>query len=391
MARRMKSAGSIAIDVVRRVAGGKRPALDRSFAGRFARRLAKKHRRNWRENGLRPRGRGYDWARQLIPEELIKATGADGLGELTASELARRVGCAVRTVRYYVKRLASVDANGRPASPANACITLLPVSRGRGFGMRWKVHPTEIAGLLKWLQTRKAARFAKRSPQLSLFPEKPMEIPEEIQAQIDRIANLAKQRASIRPPSEERANRSIGVNNSFFVGKSDLFPHTPISQKLHQVSSPPASLDRTASPPRVEIPSRVPPISVRPDRNWLRTDWLEIREIEKSDPEPLSERHRRRLMRHLRFACWNRGLDQARTRHVVGAIGWEAQRMRKATSRRYLIIDGIAWVMASSPAELRGATGHFLGMVKVVRGLSSGSDVARPPAGRASNRARIEP
>jgi hypothetical protein len=370
----VKKAGSIAIDVVRRVAGGKRPALDRSFAGRFARRLAKKHRRNWRENGLRPRGRGYDWARQLIPEEIVKATGPDGLGELTAAELARRVGCAVRTVRYYVKRLASVDANGRPAAPANACITLLPVSCGRGFGMRWKIHPTEIAGLLKWLQTRKQARFAKRSPQLELFKEKPMEIPAEIQTQIDRIANLARQNAGTRPPSVEKANRSVGLNNSFISQKGDLFPHTPISQKDHLVSSPPASLDRAAPRSRAEIARRVPPVTVRPDRNWLRTDWLEIREIEKSDPEPLSERHRRRLMRHLRFACWNRGLDQARTRHVVGAIGWEAQRMRKATSRRYLIIDGIQWVMASSPAELRGATGHFLGMVKIVRGLSSGSD-----------------
>ena len=375
----MKKAGSIAIDVVRRVAGGKRPALDRSFAGRFARRLAKKHRRNWRENGLRPRGRGYDWARQLIPEELLKATGVDGLGEITAPELARRVGCAVRTVRYYVKRLASVDANGRPAAPAGACIQLLPVSRGRGFGMRWRVHPTEIAGLLKWLQTRKAARFAKRSPQLELFKEKPMEIPAEIQAQIDRIAALARSRSFERPPSEERANRSIGVNNSIFSRKGDLFPHTPISQKIHQVSSPPASLDRTASRAGTEMPSRVPPITVRPDRNWLRNDWLEIAEIEKSDREPLSERHRRRLMRHLRFACWARGLDQARTRHVVGAIGWEAQRMRKATSRKYLAIDGIRWVMASSSAELRGATGHFLGMVKVVRGLSSGTDARGTP------------
>jgi len=382
MARRMKQAGSIAIDVVRRVAGGKRPALDRSFAGRFARRLAKKHRRNWRENGLRPRGRGYDWARQLIPEEILKATGGDGIAEISGAELARRVGCAVRTVRYYIKRLASVDANGRPASGSEACITLATVGQGRGARLRMRVNPSAIAGLLKWLQTRKATRFANRSPQLPLFKGKPMEIPAEIQVQIDRLAALAKQRGAIRPQSEERANRSTEVNNSFFPKKGDLFPHTPISQKLHQVSSPPASLDRAAPRSRVEIARRVPPITVRPDRNWLRTDWLEIREIEKSDPEPLSECHRRRLMRHLRFACWSRGLDLARTRHVVGAIGWESQRMRKASSRKYLIIDGVSWVLRCSPAELRGATEHFLGMVKIVRALSSGSD-ARPPGPRA--------
>ena len=218
---------------------GKRPGLDRSFAGRFARRLAKKHRRNWRENGLRPRGRGYDWARQLIPEELIKAAGADGIVEITAGELARRVGCAVRTVRYYVKRLAMVDANGRPAEPSKACIRQLPAPRGAGSGLRLMIHAGEIAGLLKWLQTRKAARFAKRSPQLALFKEQPVEIPQEIQASIDRMAAAARARATNRPANEDRAKSSPELVRSLFSGKGDLFPHTPIISEI--TPSEPAS------------------------------------------------------------------------------------------------------------------------------------------------------
>jgi hypothetical protein len=380
----MKQAANIGASVVRRLVAGKRPALDRSFAGRFARRLAKKQRRNWRENGLRPRGRGYDWARQLIPEEILKAAGDNGIAEISAGELARRVGCAVRTVRYYVKRLAAVDQNGRPADPFKCCIRQLAARSGRGAGLRVAVNVTELAGLLKWLRTRKAARFAKSSRQLSLFPEKAMEIPAEIQAQIDRLAAAHRARMSERPASEARAKMQPAAAPAFFSGKGDLFPHTPIISESTPSELPSGSLDRNAARPRVEVARRDPVPRARPDRKWLRQDWLEIQEIDRSEHEPMSERHRRRLMRHLRFACWSRGLDQARTRHVVGAIGWESQRMRKASSRKYLIIDGVSWVLTCSPAELRGATAHFLGMVKVVRGLSSGSD-ARPPRTGAGN------
>jgi len=379
----MKNLGDVGASVVRRLVAGKRPALDRSFAGRFARRLAKKQRRHWRENGLRPRGRGYDWARQLIPEEILKAAGDNGIAEISAGELARRVGCAVRTVRYYVKRLASVDQMGRPATPFKACIRQLAARVGRGAGLRLAVNVTELAGLLKWLRTRKAARFAKSSRQLSLFPEKAMEIPAEIQAQIDRLAALAAARSSKRRQSESRAKIAPAPADSFFARKGDLFPHTPLVTEITPSELPAGNLDRNASRPGVEIARRDPVPRTRPDRKWLRSDWLEIQEIERTDCEPMSERHRRRLMRHLRFACWSRGLDQRATRHVVGAIGWESQRMRKASSRKYLIIDGVSWVLRCSPAELRGATAHFLGMVKVVRGLSAGSD-ARATSGVAS-------
>ncbi len=376
----MKKAGGIAIDVVRRVAGGKRPALDRSFAGRFARRLAKKHRRNWRENGLRPRGRGDDWARQLIPEELIKAAAGDGTVSITYPELARRVQCSPRTAMYYVARLAAVDQYGRPESEQDACVRKLARTPGRGSGIRLALNLTAIAGLLKWLTTRKERRFAKSSRQLALFKEKPMEIPAEIQAQIDRLAKLAAARGTLRPASEDRAKILRSPDPIFSGRKGDLFPHTPTITEITPSESSHELLDRTAPRPRVKIANRGPGLTVRPDKAALRTDWLEIAAIDRTERDPLSETHRRRLMRHLRLACWNRGLDQARTRHVAGAIGWEAQRMRKASSRKYLLIDGIRWVMASSSAELRGATAHFLGMVKVVRGLSSGSD-ARPPNG----------
>jgi hypothetical protein len=379
----MKRAGSIGSAVVRRLAAGKRPALDRSFAGRFARRIAKKQRRNWRENGLRPRGRGYDWARQLIPEEILKAAGADGIVEVSAGELARRVGCAVRTVRYYVRRLASVDQYGRPTPSIRACIRLLPARYGRAGGLRIRVNPDEMAGLLKWLRTPRRARFAQSSRQLPLFQEKPMEIPADIQAQIDRLQAIARARAATHPASEARAKVAAAPAQPSSRPNGDLFPHTPTITEITPSEPAGAGLIRSASRAGVENSRRVPLPMVRPDRRWLRQDWLEIREIERSDPEPFSERHRRRLMRHLRLACWARGLDQVETRRVVGAIGWEAQRLRKATTRKYLTIDGIRWVLETKPALLRGAAGHFLGMVKVVRELGSGADARATSEGAA--------
>jgi hypothetical protein len=377
----VKKAGSIAIDVVRRVAGGKRPGLDRSFAGRFARRLAKKHRRNWRENNLRPRGRGYDWARQLIPEELARLADGAGIAEIAAAELAAKVGCAVRTVRSYVARLARVDAYGRPASAEKACLAKMPVRRGPGAALRVKVNFTEIPKLLKWLQTRKERRFAKPSPQLSLPMEVPTVIPAEIQEIVDRMAKLTAARSRIRPASEQPAKQTAAPIELADRRKGDLFPHTPQIQERTPSELAGASSNRSASPSRVKISRSVPNWTGPPDRKALQTDWIEIAAIDRSEPEPLSERHRRRLMRHLRLACWNRGLDLVQTRRVAGAIGWEAQRLRKASTRKYLIIGGINWVLRSSAAELRGAAGHFMGMVKVVRALTSGSDERGGAAG----------
>jgi len=370
----MKRIGALAAVVVRRVAGGKRPGLDRSFAGRFARRLARKQRRNWRENGLRPRGRGYDWARQLIPEELAKRADAAGVVHFTSAELAEAIGCAARTVQAYVKRLARVDQYGRPTSAPNACIRRLEARRGRGGGMVAALNPSAIAELLKWLQTPKSRRFAKASPQLSLPMEETHVIPADIQAIVDRMQQLAAARRGPSPASEDRAKRGAAPIQLASRSKSDLFPHTPQISEFTPSEPAGAGSNRSASRSGMKIPRSVPALSIRPDRKALRTDWLEIAAIDRSESETLSERHRRRLMRHLRLACWNRGLGQVETRRVVGALGWEAQRLRKATHRKYLLIAGVNWVMTASPAVLRGATGHFLGMVKVVRELSSGSD-----------------
>jgi hypothetical protein len=382
----VKHAGSIAIRVVRRVAGGKRPGLDRSFAGRFARRLARKHRRNWRENNLRPRGRGYDWARQLIPEELARLADGAGFAEISAAELAEKVGCAVRTVRSYVARLCRVNAYGRPASAENACLAKAPVRRGRGAALRVKVNFTEIPKLLKWLQMRKEMRFAKPSPQLSLPMEVPAVIPAEIQEIVDRMARLAAARSRIRPASEQPAKQAAAPAELADRRKGDLFPHTPQIQERTPSELADASSSRVASRSRANIPRSMPIWTGPPDRKALQTDWIEIAAIDRSEPEPLSERHRRRLMRHLRLACWNRGLDLVQTRRVAGAIGWEAQRLRKASTRKYLIIGGINWVLRASAAELRGAAAHFMGMVKVVRALSGGSD--EQPAESKNRRSR---
>jgi len=370
----VKKAGSIAIDVVRRVAGGKRLGLDRSFAARFARRLARKQRRNWRENGLRPRGRGYDWARTLVAEELLKRGADSGLIRTTIGELAAAVRCSDRVARLEIARLCRIDGFGRPAEPQNACVLRQASRSGPGGGVVLKVNRDELARRVLGRLKRASLCVRPSGKQLSLPLEEKTVIPAEIQDTIDRIARLAasrRQESAIASSSPPVRPLPADLNSR---RNPDPFPHTPKSRNIHQVSSPPASLDRSASRPGVKIATRGPGLTVRPDKAALRTDWLEIAELDRTESETLSEKHRRRLMRHLRLACWNRGLDQVATRRVAGAIGWEAQRLRKASSRKYLIIDGVRWVLASSPAELRGATAHFLGMVKVVRGLSSGSD-----------------
>jgi hypothetical protein len=370
----VKKAGSIAIDVVRRVAKGKRPGLDRSFAGRFARRLAKKQRRNWRENGLRPRGRGYDWARQLIPEELAKCADASGSVIISVAALAERVRCAPRTVQRYLRNLGSTDAYGRPCDPGSACIQRNARPAGPRSRLRLTLNLPVFRNRLIALSRPHKRCFAQSSPQLPLFKEKPMEIPQDIQASIDRLQALARAKTAARAPSEERAKVAPSPVRP-------LFPHTPMIPEITPSEPAGAGSIRSASRAGIVNSRRVPIPRVRPDRSWLRQDWFEIREIERSEPEALSERHRRRLMRHLRFACWNRGLDLAQTRRVVGAIGWEAQRMSKASKRKYLIVDAITWVLRSSPAVLRGATGHFLGMVKVVKELGHGADERTGPRG----------
>ena len=370
----MRKAGSVAVDVFRRIKGGKRPQLDRSFAGRFARRLARKQRRNWRENDLRPRGRGYDWARTLIAEELLKRAGDSGLIESTIKELCGAIRCSDRIARLEIARLCSIDGFGRPAAGQEACAMKLPRRSGPGSGIRLAINRVELARRVIGRLKRASLSVRPRGRQLSLPLEEKVMIPAEIQQTVDRIAALAAARAKTPAIGEQRAKIARDPANLASRRIADPFPHTPQSQKYTPSEPAVAGLDRSASRPGTEIPRRVPIRMERPDRNWLRTDWLEIAELDRSESETLSEKHRRRLMRHLRLACWNRGLDQVRTRHVAGAIGWEAQRMRKATSRKYLIIAGISWVMTSSPAELRGATAHFLGMVKVVRELGSGPD-----------------
>jgi len=372
----MKRVGGIAVRVAGRLKGSKRPGLDRSFAGRFARRIARNQRRHWRENGLRPRGRGYDWARTLVAEELLKRAAAAELVETTIGELAAAVRCTDRIVRLEIARLCAIDGFGAPADAQDACVVKLPRASGPGKGVRLAINRIELARRVLGRLKRNRVRSQGRGPQLALPLNEATMIPAEIQAAVDRIQELARTRFASSSKSEHEAKApALGMR---LVPRSipDPFPHTPQTQKYTPSDAAARRDFRSASRPGTEIPRRVPVRITPPGRAELKRDWLEIAEIDKSELEPLSERHRRRLMRHLRFACWSRGLDLVRTRHVTGAIGWEAQRLRKATSRKYLIIDGVNWVLTANQAELRGATAHFLGMVKVVRGLSAGSDPA---------------
>jgi hypothetical protein len=337
--------------------------------------LAKKQRRNWRENGLRPRGRGYDWARTLVAEELLKrAAGAEVL-ETTIGELAGLVKCSDRIVRLEIARLCAINGFGARASAQDACVVKLPRRPGPGSGVRLAVNRIELARRVLGRLKRNQVRSHRDRRQLELPIEEKVQIPSEIQQAVDRIQSLAAARRASEWQGEDLAKRAAAPAKLLPRRIPDPFPHTPQTQNITPSERGSRADFRMASPAGVDIPRRVPGLTVRPDRDWLRKDWLEIQGIDRTEHETLSEKHRRRLMRHLRLACWSKGLDRARTRHVVGAVGWEAQRMRKASTRKYLIIDAITWLLASSPAQLRGATNHFLGMVKVVRGLGAGADV----------------
>src|SRR5205807_6059860 len=89
-----------------------------------------------------------------------------------------------------------------------------------------------LQGLLK----RRNPHFARYSPQLPLFQEKPMPLPAEVQEIFDRLQAKAAAVASTHTSGEDRANRPSSPPRSLFSTRGDLSPYTSQSQKLHQVT-----------------------------------------------------------------------------------------------------------------------------------------------------------
>ena len=367
----MKRAGSIAERVRSRLARGKSIRLNRTTAGRVARRMLRVQRRNWRQNGLRPRGRGYDWARELIPRELLARAGDDLVARFTVGELARAVKCSERTVFTYLRALARVNGDGMRVEPMKACIRKWAAGGGRGLGSAWYVNVDELEKCLKSLLLRGKRNFAKPSPQMPLFAPPPPTLDKETQAIFERLQAKAAARKSDVERGRSGGENAGASQNRFERRNPDLYPHTPESEKisssatLRVVGSDALRAAGVKSPPPDARPGE------RPTKADLRGDRDRIRTLEREVAIEAAEHLRRALMRHLRLWCWYRGLTPRQTRRVCGAVGWASQRCSKASKRRYLIWDAIAWVATASERELARSTGHWLGMQKVIDGFSS--------------------
>lgn len=374
----MKQAGGVAGRVLGRLSRGRSYRINRSAAGRLARRVLKIQRRNWRINGTRPRGRGYDWARQLIPEELLKCTNDSGEVTLTVSSLAARVRCSRRTVQIYLRALSRCDGSGKPAQGTSACIRLLARRAGRGFGLCLAINAGELQRLIKYNLARGARRGSRPSPQRELFKMQEPKLDSETQAILDRIQAKARERSRSGTDGVEKANRPAPGDRSFFRGIGDLSPHSPLSQKIPlnaSLRSVPSDALRAA---RVKNSAGRWVLARPPTRQELSAERDLLRQVEQQSATGWDENIRRQLMRLIRLWCWARGLDQVRTRRVTGAVGWEAQRIGKGLKRKYFLWDCVAWVARSKPAELKRATDHFLATQGAIGAMiSAGSELRR--------------
>jgi len=316
-----------------------------AFASRFARRLAKRSRRNWRHNGLRPRGRGYDWARTLIAERILELASLAQLEEdpgadtdaagaaiaVVMGELAAEVGCHERIAQREVARLESVGCLRREI-------------RAGGRGLRGTVlhvcHAALEARVLARLHRNEEAKTGS-APQLALPLKKPVPVPADIQAIVDRMAKL-------------KAARDAQKN---LVQKGD--PSSPLILPTNPETAP-SALPSVASEGALRgRETKISKFAGPPDLKTLGLDWRACQAIDRGAKGMLSEPLRRRLNRHLRLCCWYRGLDKRATRRVTGAVGWTAVAIGKASKRKYFLLDAIGWVMASKPDELREATASW--------------------------------
>ncbi len=352
----LQPAGDVVGKVLEKIEG-------RGFATRWARRMQKHSRQNWRRNGLRPRGRGYDWARTLIAEKLLelvtlgqledgggdaddngsgsdiqqRQAAASGQVELKMAELAAAVGCHVRIAQREVARLESMG-----------CLARDKTGRGRGRGTVLHIYHKPLAARVLGRLHRFEQAKTGTSPQLSLPLTREVQIPPDIQASIDRMAKIALVRRG------ETVDNSVEKN---LAGKGDPSSSHTLLQPSRNTPSALAVASGEGGLRRREI--KFAKIVQRPDLKSLELDWRECEFTDKASREMLSEPLRRRLSRHLRLCCWYRGLGLVETRRVMGAVGWTAASIGKASKRKYLLHDAIGWIMASKTDELRTATASW--------------------------------
>ena len=207
----LRGAGDVAGKVLEKIQG-------RGYASKWARRMQRHSRQNWRRNGLRPRGRGYDWARTLIAEKILELAGrggdaneagttgdvgaaaARGVVEVKMAELAAAVGCCVRIAFREVARLESMG-----------CLRRQGTGRGRGRGTVLHVYHEPLAARVLGRLHRFEGAKTGRSPQLALPLKRVVEVPAEIQAVIDRMAKLAAARPAGGASTASTPTQSTGM------------------------------------------------------------------------------------------------------------------------------------------------------------------------------------
>jgi len=72
-------------------------------------------------------------------------------------------------------------------------------------------------------------------------------------------------------------------------------------------------------------------------------------------------------MKHLRMACWFRGLDPRWTGKICGAAGWTSQAISKASKRKYLLVDATQWVHATPRDRLLKVSNSWVTMLSIAK------------------------
>jgi hypothetical protein len=314
---------------------------------RFARATLRRQRRNWYFNGSRPRGRGYDYARRLVPEHLVHHSAPDRTTMVIAmADLAAAIGCSVRSARREVARLEGMGVVRR-----------IDARGGRGRGLVLEVNMYALEQRIKALKDAASRRIRVPQALAAAKPSPQLELPLDPGLSAALSSLQAKILARSGALGESKANTAASTVAPPRPAKLGHFPpHTPSNQN----SDPPSA------PLRGDIRSPSAITKARPDASALRDHWHGMQHLR-------GEEFRRAAMRHLRLACWYRGLDIAKTRRICGVFGREASKIGKESKRRYFLTDAIGWVVSRETSALSRDASSWVTLIRLTRhGISHG-------------------
>lgn len=347
-------------EIIGRELGRLRSGQSRGPVARASRVLLRRQWRNWRHNGGRPRGRGYDWARTLVAEELLAVAQSVPAEpstlwrrvDLKGIDLKTRIRCGARSVRREISRL--VD---------RGCVRRLDARGGRGKGLIVEIQPDLLRARVEGRLYRR--RDGSSAVQLR-FPGPgfagPIKDP-ALAGALDSLKQaMEKAAAEGRTPSESDRPEPVRL---LLARKTDTSPSLSLPQP--KTLTPSAGLasgsEKVGFAGGSQIANRTP----KPTAEALRLHSRLCAALDRTSISPLTEPLRRELMRHIRLACWFRGLDPRRTAKICGAAGWTSQAIGKASKRKYLLIDAANWVHAQPRDRLLKVSGSWVTMVAIAK------------------------